>query len=41
MPKLEQSAQLGFFTGQEKAGWMTDEYLDEPEMAMKDCSTPY
>ncbi len=25
----------------EKAGWITDEYLDEPEMVMEDCSTPY
>ena len=26
---------------QEKAVWMSDEYLEEPEMDMKDCSTPY
>ncbi len=25
----------------EKACWMTDECLEEPEMVMKDCSTPY
>jgi len=25
----------------EKAGWMSEEYLKEPEMVMKDCSTPY
>ena len=25
----------------EKADWMTDAFLDEPEMVMTDCSTPY
>ena len=25
----------------EKAEWMTDEYLEEPEMVLADSSTPY
>lgn len=25
----------------EKADWMSDEYLEEPEIVMTDCSTPY
>ena len=25
----------------EKADWMSDAYLEEPEMVMTDCSTPY